>query len=226
MVNIGNSWDEKLKGEFDKPYYMKLRQFLISEYKTRNIFPDMNNIFNALKYTSYEDVKVVILGQDPYHGAGQAHGLSFSVQPGVRIPPSLLNMYKELKNDLECYIPNNGYLVPWTKQGVLLLNAVLTVREGEANSHKNKGWENFTDRIITLLNEREKPIVFLLWGNNAKEKMKFITSPNHCILTSVHPSPLSATRGFMGCKHFSKTNDILKSFGQKEIDWQIPNINS
>ncbi len=226
MVNIGNSWDEKLKGEFDKPYYMKLRQFLISEYKTRNIFPDMNNIFNALKYTSYEDVKVVILGQDPYHGAGQAHGLSFSVQPGVRIPPSLLNMYKELKNDLECYIPNNGYLVPWTKQGVLLLNAVLTVREGEANSHKNKGWESFTDRIITLLNEREKPIVFLLWGNNAKEKMKFITNPNHCILTSVHPSPLSATRGFMGCKHFSKTNDILKSFGQKEIDWQIPNINS
>jgi len=186
----------------------------------------MNNIFNALKYTSYEDVKVVILGQDPYHGAGQAHGLSFSVQPGVRIPPSLLNMYKELKNDLECYIPNNGYLVPWTKQGVLLLNAVLTVREGEANSHKNKGWESFTDRIITLLNEREKPIVFLLWGNNAKEKMKFITNPNHCILTSVHPSPLSATRGFMGCKHFSKTNDILKSFGQKEIDWQIPNINS
>lgn len=226
MVNIGNSWDEKLKGEFDKPYYMKLRQFLISEYKTRNIFPDMNNIFNALKYTSYENVKVVILGQNPYHGAGQAHGLSFSVQPGVRIPPSLLNMYKELKNDLECYIPNNGYLVPWTKQGVLLLNAVLTVREGEANSHKNKGWENFTDRIITLLNEREKPMVFLLWGNNAKEKMRFITNPNHCILTSVHPSPLSATRGFMGCKHFSKTNDILKSFGQKEIDWQIPNINS
>lgn len=226
MVNIGNSWDEKLKGEFDKPYYIKLRQFLISEYKTRNVFPDMNNIFNALKFTSYEDVKVVILGQDPYHGAGQAHGLSFSVQPGVRIPPSLLNMYKELKSDLECYIPNNGYLVPWAKQGVLLLNAVLTVREGEANSHKNKGWECFTDRIITLLNEREKPIVFLLWGNNAKEKMKFITNPNHYILTSVHPSPLSATRGFMGCKHFSKTNDILKSLEQKEIDWQIPNINS
>jgi len=148
MVNIGNYWDEKLKGEFDKPYYIKLRQFLISEYKTGNVFPDMNNIFNALKFTSYEDVKVVILGQDPYHGAGQAHGLSFSVQPGVRIPPSLLNMYKELKSDLECYIPNNGYLVPWAKQGVLLLNAVLTVREGEANSHKNKGWECFTDRII------------------------------------------------------------------------------
>lgn len=226
MVNIGNSWDEKLEGEFDKPYYIKLRQFLVSEYKTRNIFPDMNNIFNALKFTSYEDVKVVILGQDPYHGAGQAHGLSFSVQPGVRIPPSLLNMYKELKNDLGCYIPDNGYLVQWAKQGVLLLNAVLTVREGEANSHKNKGWEKFTDRAISLLNEREKPIVFLLWGNNAKEKMKLITNPNHYILTSVHPSPLSATRGFMGCKHFSKTNDILKDLGEKEIDWQIPNINS
>jgi len=224
MVIIENSWDEKLKGEFDKPYYIELRQFLISEYKTRNIFPDMNNIFNALKLTSYEEVKVVILGQDPYHGAGQAHGLSFSVQPGVRIPPSLLNMYKELQNDLGCYIPNNGYLVPWAKQGVLLLNAVLTVREGEANSHKNKGWENFTDKIISLLNEREKPIVFLLWGNNAKEKIKLITNPNHHILTTVHPSPLSATRGFMGCKHFSKTNDILKSLGKNEIDWQIPNI--
>ncbi|WP_346915015.1 uracil-DNA glycosylase [Clostridium sp.] len=224
MVIVENSWDEKLKGEFDKPYYIELRQFLVSEYKTRNIFPDMNNIFNALKLTSYEDVKIVILGQDPYHGAGQAHGLSFSVQPGVRIPPSLLNMYKELQNDLGCYIPNNGYLVPWAKQGVLLLNAVLTVREGEANSHKNKGWENFTDKIISLLNEREKPIVFLLWGNNAKEKIKLIINPNHYILTTVHPSPLSATRGFMGCKHFSKTNDILKSLGQNEIDWQIPNI--
>ncbi|WP_346934628.1 uracil-DNA glycosylase [Clostridium sp.] len=224
MVIIENSWDEKLKGEFDKPYYIELRQFLVSEYKTRNIFPDMNNIFNALKLTSYEEVKVVILGQDPYHGAGQAHGLSFSVQPGVRIPPSLLNMYKELQNDLGCYIPNNGYLVPWAKQGVLLLNTVLTVREGEANSHKNKGWENFTDKIISLLNEREKPIVFLLWGNNAKEKTKLINNPNHYILTTVHPSPLSATRGFMGCKHFSKTNDILKSLEQNEIDWQIHNI--
>lgn len=224
MVIIENSWDEKLKGEFDKPYYIELRQFLVSEYKTRNIFPDMNNIFNALKLTSYEEVKVVILGQDPYHGAGQAHGLSFSVQPGVRIPPSLLNMYKELQNDLGCYIPNNGYLIPWAKQGVLLLNTVLTVREGEANSHKNKGWENFTDKIISLLNEREKPIVFLLWGNNAKEKIKLINNPNHYILTTVHPSPLSATRGFMGCKHFSKTNDILKSLEQNEIDWQIHNI--
>ena len=224
MVNIENSWDKKLEGEFDKSYYINLRQFLVNEYKARNIFPNMNNIFNALKLTPYEDVKVVILGQDPYHGAGQAHGLSFSVQPGVRIPPSLLNMYKELQNDLGCYIPNNGYLVPWAKQGVLLLNTVLTVREGEANSHKNKGWENFTDRVISLLNEREKPIVFLLWGNNAKEKIKLITNPSHYILTTVHPSPLSANRGFMGCKHFSETNEILKSLVEKEIDWQIPNL--
>lgn len=223
-MNIGNSWDERLKEEFDKPYYINLRQFLVNEYKTKNIFPHMNNIFNALKLTSYEDVKVVILGQDPYHGAGQAHGLSFSVQPGVRIPPSLLNMYKELQDDLGCYIPNNGYLVPWAKQGVLLLNTVLTVREGEANSHRNRGWENFTDRVIELLNERKDPIIFLLWGNNAKEKIKLITNPRHYILTTVHPSPLSANRGFMGCKHFSKTNEILKSLGEKEIEWQIPNI--
>jgi uracil-DNA glycosylase len=224
MVNIENSWDKKLEGEFDKSYYINLRQFLVNEYKARNIFPNMNSIFNALKLTPYEDVKIVILGQDPYHGAGQAHGLSFSVQPGVRIPPSLLNMYKELQNDLGCYIPNNGYLVPWAKQGVLLLNTVLTVREGEANSHKNEGWENFTDRVISLLNEREKPIVFLLWGSNAKEKIKLITNSRHYILTTVHPSPLSANRGFMGCKHFSKTNEILKSLGEKEIDWQIPNL--
>lgn len=223
-MNIGNSWDERLKEEFDKSYYINLRQFLVNEYKTKNIFPHMNNIFNALKLTSYEDVKVVILGQDPYHGAGQAHGLSFSVQPGVRIPPSLLNMYKELQDDLGCYIPNNGYLVPWAKQGVLLLNTVLTVREGEANSHRNRGWENFTDRVIELLNERKDPIIFLLWGNNAKEKIKLITNPRHYILTTVHPSPLSANRGFMGCKHFSKTNEILKSLGEKEIEWQIPNI--
>ncbi len=170
MVNIENSWDKKLEGEFDKPYYINLREFLVNEYKIRNIFPNMNNIFNALKLTPYEDVKVVILGQDPYHRAGQAHGLSFSVQPGVRTPPSLLNMYKELQNDLGCYIPNNGYLVPWAKQGVLLLNTVLTVREGEANSHKNKGWENFTDRVISLLNEREKPIVFLLWEVMLRKK--------------------------------------------------------
>lgn len=224
MIKLGNSWDSILAGEFDKLYYLKLREFLRNEYNTKVIYPDKNNIFNALRLTPYEEVKVVILGQDPYHGPGQAHGLSFSVQPGVKTPPSLLNMYKELRDDLGCFIPNNGYLVSWAKQGVLLLNTVLTVREGEANSHRKKGWENFTDEVICKLNERDKPVIFLLWGNNAKEKMKLITNPKHFILTTVHPSPLSATRGFMGCKHFSKTNDILRGLGEKEIDWQIPNL--
>lgn len=224
MVQLGNSWDEILIGEFEKPYYLKLREFLVNEYKTKIIYPDKHNIFTALKLTPYEEVKVVILGQDPYHGPGQAHGLSFSVQPGVQTPPSLQNMYKELRDDLGCFIPNNGYLVPWAKQGVLLLNTVLTVEAGKANSHRKKGWENFTDEIIRKLNEREKPVIFLLWGNNAKEKMNLITNSKHFILTSVHPSPLSATRGFMGCKHFSKTNEILKKIGEKEIEWQIPNL--
>ncbi|MEG2017430.1 MAG: uracil-DNA glycosylase [Clostridium sp.] len=224
MIELGNSWDGILAGEFDKPYYLKLKEFLINEYKTKTIYPDKYNIFNVLKLTAYEQVKVVILGQDPYHGLGQAHGLSFSVQPGIQTPPSLQNMYKELRDDLGCFIANNGYLVPWAKQGVLLLNTVLTVEAGKANSHRKKGWENFTDEIIKKLNERDKPIVFLLWGNNAKEKMNLITNPNHFILTTVHPSPLSATRGFMGCKHFSKTNEILKGIGENEIDWQIPNI--
>ncbi|MEG2917419.1 MAG: uracil-DNA glycosylase [Clostridium sp.] len=224
MVNLNNSWNEKLKDEFEKSYYIKLRDFLAEEYESKKIFPDKNDIFNALRTTSYEDVKVVILGQDPYHGEGQAHGFSFSVLPGVKTPPSLLNMYKELRDDLGCFIPNNGYLVPWAEQGVLLLNTVLTVREGEANSHRKKGWETFTNKIIELLNEREKPVIFLLWGNNAKEKMGFITNSQHYVLTSVHPSPLSATRGFMGCKHFSKTNEILKSLGDKQINWQIGEI--
>lgn len=224
MVTLNNKWDELLKPEFEKEYYLKLRQFLIEEYKNNAIYPDKNNIFNALKLTSYEDVKVVIIGQDPYHGPNQAHGLSFSVQPKVQIPPSLLNMYKELRDDLGCFIPNNGYLVPWAEQGVLLLNAVLTVRGGQANSHRNKGWEKFTDRVIELLNERKEPVVFLLWGNNAKEKGEFITNKHHYILTSVHPSPLSASRGFFGCKHFSKTNEILKSLGKNPIDWQIKDI--
>lgn len=224
MIQLGNSWDTILEGEFEKPYYLKLREFLTEEYKTHTIYPDKYNIFNALKLTPYEEVKVVILGQDPYHGPGQAHGLSFSVQPGIKTPPSLQNMYKELRDDLGCYIPNNGYLVPWAEQGVLLLNTVLTVRAGEANSHRKKGWEKFTDEVIRKLNERDKPVIFLLWGNNAKEKMSLVTNPRHFILTSVHPSPLSATRGFMGCKHFSKTNEILRDLGQKEIDWQIPNL--
>lgn len=224
MVTLNNKWDELLQPEFEKEYYLKLRQFLIEEYKNNAIYPDKNNIFNALKLTSYEDVKVVIIGQDPYHGPNQAHGLSFSVQPKVQIPPSLLNMYKELRDDLGCFIPNNGYLVPWAEQGVLLLNAVLTVRGGQANSHRNKGWEKFTDRVIELLNERKEPVVFLLWGNNAKEKGELITNKHHYILTSVHPSPLSASRGFFGCKHFSKTNEILKSLGKNPIDWQIKDI--
>jgi uracil-DNA glycosylase len=224
MITFNNKWDELLIEEFQQEYYLKLRQFLVDEYNNKTVYPDKNNIFNALKLSSYENVKVVVIGQDPYHGPNQAHGLSFSVQPNVQIPPSLLNMYKELKNDLDCFIPNNGYLVPWADQGVLLLNAVLTVRAGEANSHRNKGWEKFTDKIIALLNERPEPIVFLLWGNNAKEKGKLITNKQHFILTSVHPSPLSASRGFFGCKHFSKTNEILKTLGQKEINWQIENL--
>ncbi|MCL2323594.1 MAG: uracil-DNA glycosylase [Oscillospiraceae bacterium] len=224
MINLGNSWEELLKDEFRKDYYLKLSTFLKDEYNTRTIYPAKNDIFNALKYTSYEDVKVVLLGQDPYHGPNQAHGLSFSVKPGVKPPPSLVNMYKELKDDLGLYIPNNGYLVKWAKQGVMLLNTVLTVREGIPNSHKGKGWENFTNRIIEILNNREDPMVFLLWGNNAKEKTKIIMNKNHYILTTVHPSPLSASAGFFGCKHFSKTNEILKSLNKEPIDWQIENL--
>ena len=224
MVEFNNKWDDILSGEFSKDYYINLRQFLIDEYKTKKIYPNMYDMFNALKLTSYEDVKIVILGQDPYHGENQAHGLAFSVNKGIKIPPSLLNMYKELQNDLGCFIPNNGYLVPWAEQGVLLLNTVLTVREGEPNSHKNKGWEVFTDKVISKLNEREDPIIFILWGNNAKEKLKLITNKRHFILTAPHPSPLSASRGFFGCKHFSKANEILKSLHKKEINWQINNI--
>lgn len=221
---LKNNWNTILKDELEKDYYQKLRQFLIEEYKTKTIYPNMYDIFNALHFTDYDNVKVVILGQDPYHGPNQAHGLSFSVKPGVTTPPSLRNIYKELQSDLGCYIPNNGYLKKWTDQGVLLLNTVLTVRAGEANSHKNKGWEIFTDKIISKLNERKDPIVFILWGNNAISKKKLITNPQHYIIQSVHPSPLSATRGFFGSKPFSKTNDFLKSINKTEIDWQIENI--
>lgn len=220
---LKNDWAPLLAAEFEKSYYKKLQQFLDEEYKTATIYPNANNIFNALHYTSYAGTKVVILGQDPYHGPNQAHGLSFSVQPEVKIPPSLLNMYKELQSDLGYDVPNNGYLVTWAEQGILLLNTVLTVRQGEANSHKGKGWEMFTDRIIELLNEREKPVIFVLWGRPAQAKKKIITNPNHYIIESVHPSPLSARRGFFGSKPYSKINDILSSMGEKEIDWQIPN---
>ncbi|UOW68472.1 uracil-DNA glycosylase [Paraclostridium bifermentans] len=224
MVNIGNDWDEILKGEFEKPYYLKLREFLKEEYKNNIIYPDMHDIFNALKYTSYKDTKVLILGQDPYHGENQAHGLAFSVKPGVKTPPSLLNMYKELNSEFECFIPNNGFLVPWTKQGILLLNTALTVRAHEANSHKGKGWETFTDHIIETLNLREDPVIFVLWGNNARSKKKLIDANKHYIIESAHPSPLSASRGFFGSKPFSQVNDILVKLGKEPIDWQIPNI--
>ncbi len=224
MVNIGNKWDEILKGEFEKDYYKRIREFLKKEYSTYKIYPEMNDIFNSLKYADYDDIKVVVIGQDPYHEEGQAHGLSFSVRPGIDIPPSLLNIYKELQEDLGCYIPNNGYLEKWAKQGVLLLNNVLTVRAHQANSHKTCGWETFTDDVIIELNKREKPIIFLFWGSCAKAKEALITNKNHYILKAPHPSPLSAYRGFFGCKHFSKTNEILTQNGETPIDWQIENI--
>lgn len=222
MVEFGNDWDELLKDEFKKEYYLKLRQFLINEYKTQTIFPGMYDIFNAFKYTSYENVKAVIIGQDPYHGIGQAHGLCFSVKKGVAPPPSLVNIFKEIKSDLGVdNTGKHGELTKWAKNGVLLLNNVLTVREGCANSHKGMGWENFTDDVIKLLNTREKPMVFLLWGGNARTKKKLITNPAHLVLECAHPSPLSAYNGFFGCKHFSKANEFLRNCGIEEIDWSI-----
>lgn len=225
MVRIGNDWDELLKDEFEKDYYKKLKIFLNEEYKSHIIHPDANDIFNALKWTSYKDTKAVILGQDPYHETGQAHGLAFSVKKGVKIPPSLVNIYKELKEELGCYIPDNGYLEKWAKQGVMLLNNSLTVRDGAANSHRKKGWEIFTNRVVELLNQRKDPVIFMLWGNNAKEKMEIITNEQHVILTAAHPSPLSASRGFFGCGHFEMANKILVREGKAPIDWQIENIN-
>lgn len=223
-VNITNDWMELLSAQFEMDYYKVLRSFLVQEYKSTTVYPDKYDIFNALNFTAYKDVKVVILGQDPYHGPRQAHGLSFSVKPGVATPPSLSNIYKELQEDLGCYIPNNGYLKKWADQGVLLLNTSLTVRAGLANSHRNKGWETFTDVIISTLNKREEPIVFILWGNNAISKEKLITNNSHYIIKSVHPSPLSAHRGFLGSKPFSKANAFLEKLGKKPIDWQIENI--
>lgn len=221
MVNIGNEWDQLLKEEFTKEYYLKLREFLKKEYFSCKVYPDMYDIFNALRYTSYSDVKAVIIGQDPYHGAGQAHGLCFSVQKGVAVPPSLQNIYKELYSDLGIPPANHGYLKKWADSGVLLLNAVLTVREGQANSHKGMGWEFFTDRVIELLNVREKPMVFLLWGGNAKQKARLITNREHLILQAAHPSPLSAFNGFFGCRHFSRANEFLAARGIEPVDWKI-----
>lgn len=221
MVNIGNEWDELLAEEFKKEYYLQLRQFLISEYNSRRIYPPMNDIFNALKTTSYSDVKAVILGQDPYHGAGQAHGMCFSVKKGTPPPPSLQNIFKEINAELGLPIPPHGELTAWAQNGVLLLNTALTVREGQANSHRGHGWEIFTDRVIELLNKRETPIVFLLWGGNARAKKKLITNPKHLILECAHPSPLSAYNGFFGCGHFVKANEFLQSNGIEPIDWRI-----
>ena len=221
MVHIGNDWDELLKGEFDKEYYQNLRKFLASEYRSRTIYPSMYDIFNALKYTPYHEVRAVILGQDPYHGPGQAHGLSFSVQKGVPVPPSLNNIYEQLEGDGGVHRPGHGCLTQWAQGGVLLLNTVLTVRAHAANSHRGMGWENFTDRVIDLLNERQEPMVFLLWGANARSKQKRITNPHHLVLTAPHPSPLSAYQGFFGCRHFSQCNTFLQQHGQEPIQWQL-----
>lgn len=224
MQILKNNWHDYLNAEFSKDYYLRLRKFLIDEYRTKTIYPDKYDIFNALHYTDYNLVKVVILGQDPYHGPNQAHGLSFSVKPGIQPPPSLINIFKELQSDLGCYIPNNGYLKKWADQGVMLLNASLTVRAGQANSHSNIGWEYFTDKVISLLNDREDPLVFILWGKYAQSKLSIIKNPRHCILKSAHPSPLSAHAGFFGSKPFSKANQFLLSIGKEPIDWQIENL--
>lgn len=218
---FNNGWHELLLPEMEKPYYKNLRQFLIKEYKTNTVYPDMYSIFNALHYTDYDDVKAVILGQDPYHGPNQAHGLSFSVRRGVPAPPSLVNIYKEMKDDLGLPIPSHGCLEKWAKQGVLLLNTVLTVRAGEANSHRNMGWEEFTDHIIKILNERDRPMVFILWGAPAIRKESMIDQTKHLVVKSPHPSPLSAYRGFFGSKPFSRTNRFLVKNGIDPIDWRL-----
>lgn len=224
MGMIDNDWLPALQEEFKKPYYRNLFQFVKAEYNTTVIFPPANDIFNAFHLTPLEKVKVVIIGQDPYHEPGQAHGLCFSVKPGVDIPPSLENIYKELHDDLGCYIPNNGYLVKWAEQGVLMLNTVLTVRAHRANSHHGQGWEQFTDAAIRALNEQDRPIVFILWGKPAQAKQEMLSNPNHLILKAPHPSPLSAYRGFFGSKPFSKTNAFLQAHGVEPIDWQIENL--
>ncbi|PLS08388.1 uracil-DNA glycosylase [Neobacillus cucumis] len=224
MSILKNDWAPLLEGEFSKNYYLRLREILKEEYQKKVIYPEKSDIYNALHFTSFKDTKVVIIGQDPYHGPGQAHGLSFSVKPGVTIPPSLKNIYKELYSDIGCEIPNHGSLTEWTDQGVLLLNAVLTVQAGKPNSHKGLGWEMFTDRIIEILNERETPVVFILWGKFAQQKQQLITSPRHFIIKSPHPSPFSANSGFFGSRPFSRTNDFLRKVGQEEIDWTISNI--
>lgn len=219
---IHNEWQEVLKDEFEAPYYQQLRQFLKKEYQEQVIFPEMNHIWEAFEWTPYDKVKVVILGQDPYHGPNQAHGLSFSVQPTIKTPPSLVNIYKELQSDLGIPPVNHGYLKAWAEQGVLLLNTVLTVRNGQANSHRGQGWETLTDAVIKKLNDRATPIVFILWGKPSISKLKLIDTTRHAVITAPHPSPLSAYRGFFGSKPFSKTNEALIKFGETPINWQLP----
>ncbi len=221
MVQIGNEWDEILKDEFQSDYYAQIRETLKQEYASHEIYPPMQDIFNALRYTSYSDVKAVLLGQDPYHGPGQAHGLCFSVRPGVAPPPSLQNIFKELQSDMGLPAPHSGCLIPWAKEGVLMLNTTLTVRRGQANSHSKIGWTKFTDAIIQKFNDHEQPIVFLLWGSNARSKKALITNPNHLILETVHPSPLSAHQGFFGSRHFSQCNEFLMAHGIAPIDWTL-----
>ena len=224
MPPITNDWQQPLEVEFKKPYYKDLYKKVLEEYRSRQIFPNPDDIFNAFHLTPLKDVKVVILGQDPYHNDGQAHGLCFSVKPDVEVPPSLVNIYKELQDDLGCRIPNNGYLVKWAKQGVLMLNTVLTVRAHQANSHRGIGWEQFTDAVIRAVDAQDRPIVFLLWGRPARMKKSMLHNPKHLILEAPHPSPLSAYRGFFGCKHFSQTNAFLEKNGLAPIDWQIEDV--
>lgn len=224
MGQITNDWLGPLQEEFKKPYYKELYQKIMYEYNHYKVFPPAEDLFSAFHLTPLSQVKVVILGQDPYHNDGQAHGLSFSVKPGVEIPPSLVNIYQELHTDCGCYVPNNGYLEKWARQGVLMLNTVLTVRAHEANSHRGMGWEQFTDAAIRAVNEQDRPVVYLLWGRPAQSKKEMITNPKHLVLMAPHPSPLSAYRGFFGCRHFSKANDFLVIGGMDPIDWQIDNL--
>lgn len=224
MSAISNDWLEPLSGEFKKPYYKNLYESVKQEYHQHVVYPPADDIFNAFDFTPLSQVKVVIIGQDPYHEPGQAHGLCFSVKPGIKTPPSLVNIYKELQDDLGCYVPNNGYLEKWARQGVLMLNNVLTVRAHEAASHSKLGWEQFTDAVIDVLNKQDRPIVFLLWGSPAAKKCAKLNNPNHLILKAPHPSPLSAYRGFFGCKHFSQANQFLKDHNLEPIDWQIENL--
>lgn len=221
MVRIGNDWDNILKGEFEKPYFKMLEVFVEAERSAYTVYPPEEDVFNALKYSSYEKTKVVILGQDPYHEPNQAHGLCFSVNKGIKIPPSLVNIYKEIKEDLGIEPPKHGCLAEWAKQGVLLLNTALTVRRGEANSHKGRGWETFTDKIVESLNEKQTQVAFILWGANAKSKQALITNKEHMIITGAHPSPLSAFNGFFGGRYFSKVNRFLEITGQKPVDWRL-----